>query len=226
MSARRIGLYGGSFNPVHFGHLRAAEEVRERAALDEVWLIPARQPPHKDAAGIAPAADRVRMLELALAGGDGLRVETIELEREGPSYTIDTVTLLKERHPDCRFALVLGLDAFRELHTWHRFEDLPAECDLIVTSRPPDVVEPGPDALAAATDSIAVRKAFWYLSDIRSFRHRSGNRLDFVPVTAIDISASAVRAAVAAGRSIRFLTPDPVVAYVRTQGLYGATPSA
>ena len=226
MTAKRIGLYGGSFNPVHYGHLRAAEEVRERAALDEVWLMPARCPPHKDAAASAPAADRLRMLELALAGGSGLRVEPSELERDGPSYTIDTLALLMDRHPDCRFALVLGLDAFRDLHTWHRFEELPGQCDLIVTSRPPEVVAPGPDALRDATESIAVREAFWYLSDIRSFRHRSGNRLDFVPVTAIDISASAVRAAVAAGRSIRFLTPDAVVAYVQAHGLYGTPQSA
>jgi nicotinate-nucleotide adenylyltransferase len=211
---------------VHYGHLRAAEEVRETAALDEVWLMPARQPPHKDATAIAPAADRLRMLELALAGASGLRPEPIELERDGPSYTIDTLALLRERHLDCRFALVLGLDAFRELHTWHRFADVPAACDLIVTSRPPEAIAPGPDALHAATNSIAVREAFWYQSDIRSFRHRSGNRLDFVPVTAIDISASAVRAAVAAGRSIRFLTPDPVVAHIQAHGLYRAPQSA
>jgi nicotinate-nucleotide adenylyltransferase len=206
---------------VHYGHLRAAEEVRERAALDEIWLVPAHRPPHKGAHDVAPAADRLRMLELALDATPGMRIEPIELERSGPSYTIDTLHLLKSRHPERRFALVLGLDAFRELHTWHRFAELPGECDLVVTSRPPDAVEPDPEALERATDSIAVREAFRYVPDIRSFRHSSGNRLDFVPVTAIDISASAIRAAVAAGRSIRFLTPEPVAAYVRAHGLYG-----
>jgi nicotinate-nucleotide adenylyltransferase len=93
----------------------------------------------------------------------------------------------------------------------------------VVTSRPPDVVRPGPDAVARATNAIAVREAFWYEPDIGSFRHHSGHRLDFVPVTALDISASAVRAAVAAGRSIRFLTPDAVLAHIASRGLYQAT---
>ena len=197
--------------------------MRERAHLDEVWLVPAHQPPHKGVCDVAPAQDRLRMLELALDRAPGLRVEPIELERTGPSYTIETVRLLKERHPERRFVLALGMDAFRELHTWHRFTELPAECDLVVTSRPPDEITPGPDALERATTSIAVRGAFSYDPDIRSFRHSSGNRLDFVPVTAIDISASALRAAVAAGRSVRFLTPEPVIDYIRTHDLYRAS---
>lgn len=166
------------------------------------------------------------MLELALGDVPGLRIEPIELERSGPSYTFDTVRLLKTRHPGRHFVLALGMDAFRELHTWHRFTELPGECDLVVTSRPPDAVEPGPGALERATSSIAVRDAFRYEPDIRSFRHSSGNRLDFVPVTAIDISASALRAAVTAGRSVRFLTPEPVIDYIRTHGLYRASATA
>jgi nicotinate-nucleotide adenylyltransferase len=182
--------------------------------------MPAHQPPHKGPHDVAPADHRLRMLELAVDRAAALRIEPIELERSGPSYTFDTVRLLKERHPERHFVLALGLDAFAELHTWHRFAEIPGECDLVVTSRPPDAVLPGPDALTRATASIAVREAFRYEPDIRSFRHSSGNRLDFVPVTAIDISASAIRAAVAAGRSIRFLTPEPVVAYIRAHGLY------
>lgn len=210
---------------MHFGHLRAAEEVRERAELDEVWLIPASTPPHKDALGVAPAEDRLRMLELAVAGGPGLRVEPVELERSGPSYTIDTIRVLKERHPQRSFVLIVGLDAFRDFHTWHRWEEIPFECDLVVTSRPPHEVAPGPDALRIASPHIAARGTFCYVSDIGSFRHQSGHRLDFIPVTAIDVSASALRAAVAAGRSIRFLTPDAVVEYIAAHGLYAAAPA-
>jgi nicotinate-nucleotide adenylyltransferase len=207
---------------VHYGHLRAAEEVCDAGALEAVWLLPANLPPHKAPVEIAPAAHRVRMLELALAGQHRLRVEPIELERDGPSYTIDTLDLLAARHPGRRFALIVGLDSFRELHTWHRFDEIPARCDLIVTSRPPHAVAHGPQALVPATDVIAVRQAFWYESDIGSFRHLSGHRLDFVPVTAFDVSASAIRRAVAAGRSIRYLTPDSVAAYIHTHGLYQA----
>ena len=192
------------------------------ARLDEVWLLPANTPPHKDPHALAPAAHRLRMLELALAGQDRLRANAIELERSGPSYTIDTLALLNERHPNRAFALVVGIDGFRELHTWYRYQEIPVACDLIVTSRPPDAVHPGPDALQRATSQIAVRAAFWYESAIGSFRHHSGHRLDFVPVTAIDVSASAIRSAVAAGRSIRYLTPDSVADYIVAHGLYRA----
>jgi nicotinate-nucleotide adenylyltransferase len=162
------------------------------------------------------------MLELALAGQDRLRANAIELERSAPSYTIDTLRLLKTRHPQRAFALVVGLDSFRDLHSWHRYEEIPEECDLIVTSRPPEAVHPGPEALQRATTAIAVREAFWYEANIGSFRHHSGHRLDFVPVTALDVSASAIRSAVAAGRSIRYLTPDSVADYIVAHDLFRA----
>lgn len=232
---RRIGLYGGSFNPVHFGHLRAAEEVREGARLDEVWLVPASAPPHKQARAIAPAADRLRMLELALDEGHagassrrrGLRVEPIELERPGPSYTYDTVRSLRARHPKVDLVLILGIDSFRELHTWHEHDRLLAECDLIVTSRPPDrVAENGPGALAAAGPAIAVAGQFCYQESEKCFFHRSGRRLDFLAVTALDISASRIRALIESERSIRFLTPNAVVEYIAAQSLYQVPRSA
>lgn len=200
--------------------------MREQAQLDEIWLLPANAPPHKDPRALAPAAHRLRMLELALAGQDRLRADPIELERSGPSYTIDTLRLLKTRHPQRVFALVVGLDIFRDLHTWHRYEEIPTECDLIVTSRPPEAVHQGPEALQNATTVIAVREAFWYHSAIGSFRHHSGHRLDFVPVTALDVSASAIRSAVSAERSIRYLTPDSVVDYIVAHGLYRAPRAA
>jgi nicotinate-nucleotide adenylyltransferase len=199
--------------------------VRERAGLDEVWLLPASTPPHKDPTGVAPAEDRLCMLELALEGQSALRADPIELARSGPSYTIDTVRELKARHPDRSFALIVGRDTFGDLHTWHRWAEIPAECDLIVTSRPPYEVAPGPRALEIASGVIAASRTFWYESSIGSFVHPSGRRLDFVPVTAIDVSASAIRKAVAAGRSIRFLTPQPVVEYIFAHGLYGARAS-
>jgi nicotinate-nucleotide adenylyltransferase len=217
---RRIGLQGGSFNPVHFGHLRAAEEVRERVGLAEVWLVLAASPPHKEGHDVADAGDRLHMLELALRGAPHLRVETCELDRPGPSYTIDTVHALRAAHPDTEFSLVLGADAFREIHSWHRFEELLAACDLVVTSRPPDEVRTGPDALSALGLPIAVREAFWYDEAQECFSHRSGRRLELVPVTNLDVSASKLRALVRSGRSIRFLTDPDVVAFISARGLY------
>ncbi|HYC21519.1 MAG TPA: nicotinate (nicotinamide) nucleotide adenylyltransferase [Candidatus Bathyarchaeia archaeon] len=227
----RVGLYGGSFNPVHYGHLRAVEEVREAAALDQVWLVPASAPPHKDPEEIAPAAARLRMLELALddrlaLGPPGaLRVESIELQRPGPSFTFDTVRALKALHPETEFALILGLDSFREIHTWHEHAALLTECDLIVTSRPPDrVPESSSQALGACRLPIAVTIDFCYQEHAKCFIHRSGRRLDFLNVTQIDISASRIRALVRDGRSIRFLTPDAVVSSIQEQRLYRAAP--
>ena len=214
---------GGSFNPVHFGHLRAAEEVRELAALDEVWLVLAAHPPHKEGHPIAAAEDRLKMLELALGDAPHLRIETCELARSGPSYTIDTVRALRAAHPGTEISLILGLDAFRDIHTWHRHAELLEECDLIVISRPPAPLPAGPQALAAIDLPIAVRSAFWYEESRGWFRHRSGRRLEFVFVTALDISASKLRELVRAGRSIRFLTAPSVIAYIAARGLYRTT---
>jgi len=216
---KRIGLLGGSFNPIHLGHLRSAVEVRSRADLASVWLVPARLPPHKDAGDIAPAEDRLRMVELAVAGVPELRAEPIELERPGPSYTVHTVRALRERH-GASFALILGFEAFREIHTWHEYEALFAECDLIVTSRPPDVVVAGENATLFGRLPIAVSRTFCYDANIGCYAHGSGRRLEFLPVTALDISASAVRAERAAGRTLRFLVPDAVDAYITERGLY------
>jgi nicotinate-nucleotide adenylyltransferase len=217
---RRIGLQGGSFNPVHFGHLRAAEEVRELAGLDEVWLVLAASPPHKDRRDVADARHRLAMLELAVRGAPHLRIEPCELSRPGPSYTIDTVHALRASHPGVDFALVLGIDAFRDIVSWHRFEDLLGACDVIVTSRPPERVERGPDALERLAIPIAVREAFRYEAEREWFRHRSGRRLELVPVTGLDISASQLRDLVHAGRSIRFLCDRDVVSYIDAHGLY------
>jgi nicotinate-nucleotide adenylyltransferase len=217
---RRIGLYGGSFNPVHFGHLRTAVEVRERAGLAEVWLVPVHVPPHKGADGLAGGDARLRMVELGIANVAALRASDVEIARPGPSFTIDTVRILKERHPDVDFALILGFDAFREIHTWKDYERLFAECDLLVTSRPPYEVRAGEDMVHFGKLPIAVTRGFCYDEHLRCYAHDSGHRLQFVPVTALDISASLIRDQIAAGRSVTFLTPEPVVDYIVRERLY------
>ncbi|MDG2303038.1 MAG: nicotinate (nicotinamide) nucleotide adenylyltransferase [Candidatus Binatia bacterium] len=219
---RRIGLYGGSFNPIHLGHLRTAIEVRAAARLEAVWMIPAHEPPHKGPEGMAPAADRLAMLQAALEGVPELRVEPIELERTGPSYSIDTLRLLRERHAGVEFALILGFDAFRELHTWHQYETMVAETDLIVTTRPPYPVSHGANPAQFGKLPIAVTQGFWYDKNIGCYAHESGHRLEFLSVTSLDISASTVRADVARGASISFLVPDSVQSYILERGLYRA----
>lgn len=225
-SRRRVGLYGGSFNPVHFGHLRTAIEVLEQAELAEVWLVPVHVPPHKENEALAPGAARLRMLELAVQGNPNLRACDLELGRAGPSYTIDTVRLVKDQHPELDLSLILGFDAFREIHTWKEYEQLFAACDLLVTSRPPYEVRAGEDFVHFGKLPIAVTRSFCYDEHLRCYAHDSGHRLRFVPVTAIDISASRVREAAQSGRSIAFLTPDSVAQHISREGLYLRPPSS
>ena len=218
--ATRVGIYGGSFNPVHFGHLRCAVEVREHADLARVKLIPARIPPHKDAAGIAPAEQRVAMLRAAIRGESGLEVDPLELEREGPSYTVDTLRELRKRDPEVEHALILGFDSFCDLPTWKDFREILSEVDLLITSRPPDVVSSGRNDAAFEKLPVAVSGEFCYQETIRCYTHQSGRRLEFIPVTPIDISASAIRETIAAGGSAKFLMPDASLEYLHRQQLY------
>jgi nicotinate-nucleotide adenylyltransferase len=216
VSVRGVGIFGGTFNPIHLGHLRAAEEVREAQALDELRLVPAALPPHKDAAGLVAAHHRLRMCELAVGDAPGLRVSAVELARPGPSYTIDTLRAARaELGPDVRLVFMLGLDAFRELHTWKEHAAIFGQCDVVVVTRPP-----GPGALAHDEIPLAARKTFWYDSASGSFRHESGHVLSLQRITGLDISAASIRARVAARRSIRFLVPPAVEAYIAEHGLY------
>jgi nicotinate-nucleotide adenylyltransferase len=211
-----IGILGGSFNPVHLAHLRAAEEVREAEALDEVLLVPAAVPPHKDATGIAPAHHRLKMLELAVAGSPGLRVSRLEVDRPGPSYSIDTLRALRAEYGSARrLVFVVGWDAFRDLGTWKEHTEIFGTCDVVVVTRPP-----GPTRLTTEDIPVAARGAFCYDSTSESFRHASGHVLSLRRITALDISAAAIRARVAAGRSIRFLVPPAVEAYIASEHLY------
>src|SRR5688500_17586364 len=118
----RLGIFGGSFNPVHYGHLLLAECCREACALDEVWLVPAAVPPHKQAQDLAPAKDRLQMLELALAGNEHLRASAIEIERGGVSYTVDTLATIAAERPGVELFLLMGADSLPELLTWREPE--------------------------------------------------------------------------------------------------------
>jgi nicotinate-nucleotide adenylyltransferase len=210
-----IGVLGGSFNPVHLGHLRAAEEVREGQALDEVLLVPAAIPPHKDATGIAPAHHRLRMLELGIAGRPGLRAARLELDRPGPSYTIDTLRALRAEIGDRRLVFAVGWDAFCDFGTWKEHAAIFGVCDVVVVTRPP-----GPSRLTIEDIPVAAKEAFCYDRGSESFRHASGHVLSLQRITVLDISAAAIRARVAAGGSIGFLVPAAVETYIEAHRLY------
>jgi nicotinate-nucleotide adenylyltransferase len=207
----RIGLFGGTFNPVHLAHLRAAEEVREACALDRVEFVLSAVPPHKPSAGLVSAEHRLRMLELAIGGEPAFVVNRSELDRPGRSYSIDTIRAAREREPDSAFTFIVGADAFNDIDSWKDFASIFAVCDVCVLSRP-GVVAEGPP--------IAIENLFCYDSSTRMYVHRSGYSLHFLPITPLMISASDIRRRRAAGLSVRYLVSDPVDAYMRDHELY------
>jgi nicotinate-nucleotide adenylyltransferase len=211
----RIGILGGTFNPIHLAHLRCAEEVREAQRLDRVLFIPSATPPHKPADGLASSTHRLAMVRLGVAGNPYFRVSTIEIQRGGRSYSVDTLRALRARMPSAHFSFILGLDAFREIDTWKEFRSLFTLCDLIVISRPPYHEPPRRAALP-----VAVRSEFCYRPHIGALEHQKGNRIIFQPVSALDLSASSIRQRVCRGTSIRYLVPDPVERYIRRHRLY------
>jgi nicotinate-nucleotide adenylyltransferase len=214
-----VGIFGGTFDPVHVGHLRAAEDVRDALGLAEIRFVPAAAPPHKDARAVTAPAARLHMLELATAGVPGFRVWPIELERSGPSYSIDTIrTLRDEMGPGARVAFVLGRDAFAEFHTWKEYPAIFSLCDVVVITRPPQR-----DMLSMADIPVAARGAFCYDAGSGSFHHESGHRVIPLSVVPLDISATDIRSRLASGRSIRFLVPTAVQAYLESSGLYRST---
>lgn len=182
-------LFGGSFDPVHVGHLIVAEAAAEALGA-RIRFLPAREQPLKRAGLEAGAAHRAAMLAAAVAGNPRFSVETIELELPVPSYTVETLRALARREPGNRFTLLLGGDAARELPRWREADALPALADVVVFTRPG--TEPPADARISRV----------------------------IPVPAVDVSATDIRARVAAGRSIRYLVPEPVREYIARHGLY------
>lgn len=203
----RIGIYGGSFNPVHLGHLIAAECCREQARLDQVLFMPAATPPHKQGQLLADAADRVAMLTLAVGGHEAFAVSTIEVDRGGMSYTVDTLAVLAERHPHDTLVLVLGPDALAQLPTWREPQTIADRCELVAVER-----ERLDDVAAIARDA--------GLADLLGQERLAALIAARVRMPAIGVRASDLRAAVAAGTSIRYRTPRAVEAFVMSHGLY------
>ena len=211
---RRIGVLGGTFDPVHIGHLRGGLEVAEMMGLDELRLTPNARPPHRDTPQVS-AHDRLAMVECAVAGVATLVVDARELQRDKPSYTIDTLELMRaEMAADDQLFLLLGWDAFCGLPTWHRWEELLQHCHILVLQRPDADSEP-PDALR---NLLAARS----VSDPLALKG-PGGQIAFVWQTPLAVSATQIRQLLASGKSVRFLVPDAVLAYIDAHGLYRAS---
>ena len=210
-AARRVGILGGTFDPVHIGHLRSALEVAEFMGMDELRLLPNARPPHRDTPQVSPEA-RLAMVQSAVAGVDRLSVDARELARDKPSYTIDTLESIRaELGTDDQLFLVLGWDAFCGLPGWHRWEELLQHCHILVLQRPDADVEP-PDELR---NLLAARSQ----SDPTAMFGPAGN-ISFVWQTPLAVSATQIRQLRASGKSVRFLVPDAVLAYIEAHDLY------
>ncbi|HEY3303990.1 MAG TPA: nicotinate-nucleotide adenylyltransferase [Candidatus Binatia bacterium] len=212
----KIGLFGGTFDPIHWGHLRSAEEVREAFRLDRILFIPSSIPPHKERKDASDAGDRLAMTRLATASHPDFAVSDVEIARPGKSYSIDTLRHFagKLGRNDALY-FILGMDAFREIGSWKDFQELFSLSHFITTSRPKCK-----DLRALGDIPVAARKSFCYDSKTNSYRHKSGTRLHFFKLTDIAISASEIRAQVKAGKSIRYLVPPEVESYIKRRGLY------
>lgn len=211
----KIGLFGGTFNPVHLGHLRAAEEIREKFGIEKTIFIPAHVPPHKKDA-IVPAQHRFEMVRTALADNPCFAVSDIELQRQGNSYSFDTIGhFSREYGPQAELFFIMGIDAFREIHTWKHYPEFFSFCNFIVMSRP-GRYEPEPEK-NVPSDFAGM---FTFNSDGRFYEHGSGHRIYFCRISLLDISSTGVRQAVREGRSVKYLVPDSVAGYILKHNLY------
>ena len=214
--APALGLFGGTFDPVHFGHLRLAAELREAFRLERVMFLPAGHPWQRSRDTYAGGADRVRMLELATAGDPAFGVDDREVRREGPSYTADTLAeYRRECGPETPLVFLCGTDAFARVETWHRWESLFELAHFAVAVRADDAGwnSKGPGAIP---------KALWprVTMSLRDLLSTPAGRIMTFAMTPLAISSTAIRGLVQASLSIRYLTPDPVVDYIHQNQLY------
>ncbi len=214
---QRIGLFGGTFDPIHNGHLRAARLVQRRFGLDRVFFVPAAVPPHKARPAMASARDRLRMTALSVAGKCAWTASPVELRAGGPSYSIRTIEAMRRRFPRARLFFIVGADAFLEIKTWREWERVVRRCAFIVMTRPGWRLDAAARALGPGWKDALRRIA-------------PGERLkdgDFEPpvvfflsIAALPVSSTQIRARAREGRSLARLVPRAVADYIRTEGLY------
>ncbi|MDQ2677947.1 MAG: nicotinate-nucleotide adenylyltransferase [Actinomycetota bacterium] len=192
-AGRRVGLFGGTFDPPHVGHLVTAIDVREALGLDVVLMVVANEPWQKvGSREISPAAVRVEMVRAAVGAEPGIEVSDVEVRRGGPSYTVDTLEALQADEPDAELVLVVGSDAAAGLDSWERAEDVARSCRIVVVERP------------GASTQVP-----------------DGFDVEHVHVPRLDVSSTELRRRVREHRSLRYLVPDPVISMIERDGLYG-----
>lgn len=188
----RIGILGGTFNPIHVGHLAVGQTAGEQCSLDKVFFVPSHRPPHKNIPHLASARDRYRMVALAVQDNPLFAASDFEVRREGRSYSIDTVRYFRESFPKARLFFIIGGDSFPTLHTWKAIDEILKVVTFIVVNRPGYVLNPEP----------------------HSVNHQS------VTMPGMDVASSYLRRQLRRGRSVRYFVPDAVCAFLQKQKLY------
>ncbi|MBT0663772.1 nicotinate-nucleotide adenylyltransferase [Geobacter pelophilus] len=211
----RIGILGGTFNPIHLAHLRIAEEVRENLALDRITFIPAASPPHKPMNGELPFELRCELVRVAIADNESFQLSRIEGERAGKSYSIDTLRALGEQRPADELFFIIGSDSFLEFGTWHEYRAIFQCSSIVVVERPGARVPNLSEALPEE-----VRSEFVLDRAANRLDHRSGHQVHYLGECLLDISSTRIRNLARQGRSIRYLVPAAVERYIIEQGLY------
>ena len=216
-SAAPIGVLGGTFDPIHYGHLRLAEELGERLRLDEVRLVPSGTPPHRSAPAVT-AEHRLAMTRLATAGNTRFKVDEREVRRAGPGYTFDTLHELRAEAGGARpLALLLGADAFLELATWHRWHEIFGLAHVAIAHRPGFPVERWTERMP---QPLAREYSARLMQQPLAIHLSPAGGIVVVPFTALEISATAIRDMLLAGASPRYLLPVAVLDYIRENRLY------
>jgi nicotinate-nucleotide adenylyltransferase len=214
----RIGLLGGTFNPIHIGHLRAAEEIREKFQLDKVIFVPSKIPPHKISPEVISPLHRISMVKRAIKANPFFSVSDIELRRKGTSYSIQTIRYFRRRYgQDVQLFFILGEDAFREITIWKDYKKIFTLCDWIVMKRPGYPLKTIKEIIP-----VELKQFFCYQFSGNILIHRSNHRLYFTEITLLDISSSLIRERIKGGKSIRYLLPNGVEEYIEKNRLYHA----
>lgn len=192
---------GGTFDPIHYGHLIAAENSRSEFGLDRVVFIPAARPPHKEGESVLDSAHRLQMVKLALANNPAFEISTLEQERQGPSYTINTVEYYRNRFPESQIFFIMGMDSLLMFDTWRDYQRLAGLCRFIVVTRPGYAMEPDHPALGN------LPQLLW-------------DNLSLLEIPGMDISSSDIRRRVRSGSPIKYMLPSAVEGYILEHGLY------
>ena len=206
-----IGIFGGTFDPVHNGHCRIGLELCQQLGLDELRFVPCRQPPHR-AMPVASAEQRLAMLQLAIAGQSEFIIDEHELRRDGPSYMVDTLAAIRAEEGDMSLCLILGSDAFAGLSTWHRWRQLIELAHLVIARRPGNTVQPEGELLELYQRC--------QVTDVADLHAAPAGKIIVCPVTQLDISSTGIRTQLAGGGNVRYLLPDDVWVYAQQHQLY------